>query len=376
MDCYAEADFLTLLNPERDIPSDIVIKFVGKEETIFAHKFVLAKVSPVFRKQFYGPWSAKRTASGGPEGSKSGESGNLESKGTPETGGSVGPETGGGESGDPEIGGSVVILEKGFSYSAFSSFIRHVYGDKTIVMSCTSFEGLFELFALAKYYLMEKLAKVIHLRVSKLEVTLENILVALATLLKYKNLESFDALSFVVSDKIKSIVTNISMGNLNHFYEENFDLNPDLVRFLIRLLADSKPVKPGLRLGCLNCHMPREECKDGDLISSVTVPYVGLRFSNDLILPGHLFEVYYVNSSNKRNATGERIYNLRRVYIQGCPATTTTMQTSFKHPHPTGMDMPRLMNRYNCSNCVKKDCLQHFGFQHTSEGKRLGELWR
>ena len=71
-----------------------------------------------------------RTASGGPEGSKSGESGNSESKGTPETGGSVGPETGGGESGDPEIGGSAFILEKEFSYSAFSSFIRHVYGDK------------------------------------------------------------------------------------------------------------------------------------------------------------------------------------------------------------------------------------------------------
>ena len=47
MDCYAEADFLTLLNPERDIPSDIVIKVkkINENQYHIFHKLLLKNKS-------------------------------------------------------------------------------------------------------------------------------------------------------------------------------------------------------------------------------------------------------------------------------------------------------------------------------------------
>ena len=58
----AERDLRVFLSPDSDLPPDVFFLIQGIEEesggcskTIGAHRFVLAAVSPVFRKMFFGP---------------------------------------------------------------------------------------------------------------------------------------------------------------------------------------------------------------------------------------------------------------------------------------------------------------------------------
>jgi len=103
MNSYAESDFLSLLTPRRKIPADVLFQFAGSDETLSAHKFVLAQVSDVYFNKFYGPLSENTMAE------------------------------------QELIGGVENVMENKFSFETFNIFHRYVYGDKQIDQRCSSF---------------------------------------------------------------------------------------------------------------------------------------------------------------------------------------------------------------------------------------------
>jgi len=104
MNSYAESDFLSLLTPRRKIPADVLFQFAGSDETLSAHKFVLAQVSDVYYfNKFYGPLRENTKAE------------------------------------QELIGGVENVMENKFSFETFNIFCQHVYGDKEIDQRCSSF---------------------------------------------------------------------------------------------------------------------------------------------------------------------------------------------------------------------------------------------
>ena len=59
-----DTDWKTFLDPNSDLPTDVSFVVTGDDDlatnTIRAHKWPLAGVSPVFRKQFFGPMKDER----------------------------------------------------------------------------------------------------------------------------------------------------------------------------------------------------------------------------------------------------------------------------------------------------------------------------
>jgi len=93
-----KGDFLDLLSPKPHVPPDFVIKVDETDIVIYAHKFVLARVSSVFVKEFYGSVHPLRERT---------EEDSVE-----------------------------VIDEKCYSFDASNVFIRFVYGDQNCVETC------------------------------------------------------------------------------------------------------------------------------------------------------------------------------------------------------------------------------------------------
>ena len=59
-----DTDWKILLSPDSDLPPDVTFLLAGEDgkSSIRAHKWPLAGVSPVFRKQFLGPMKDERDA--------------------------------------------------------------------------------------------------------------------------------------------------------------------------------------------------------------------------------------------------------------------------------------------------------------------------
>jgi len=126
---------------------------------------------------------------------------------------------------------------------------------------------------------MVKLDKVIQSAIDKLNVDFDNILAALETALKYRNLNGFEVLSEIVISRIKALVSSLSNEDLNQFYDEYMDDNPDLVRSLVRLVANKKIklCEARLRPDCDNCRVEKVNCRDGEDVD--VLPHVGMKIT-------------------------------------------------------------------------------------------------
>ena len=91
---------------------------------------------------------------------------------------------------------------------------------------------------------MVKLDKVIQATIDKLNVDFDNILTALESALKNRNLNGFEVVSVGVISKIKTLVSSLSNEDLHQFYDKYIDDNPELIRSLIGIIVDNRLISP------------------------------------------------------------------------------------------------------------------------------------
>jgi len=321
MSNITEVDHLRLLQPgATKIIPDVEIRFAGSGETLVAHKYVLAQMSTVFEEQLFGPLSANAKAEG-------------------------------------DFSGSIeVITEKEFSYETFNTFIRHIYGDKEIVGSCTSFETLFQLLQMAWLYLVDRLAELVPQRINDLPITMDILLPTLETVMAYRNLDGFGYICESMERKIAATFSSLPMRDQHRFYKQHRQANPELVAALIQLIGGNKPAESEPELeacminkrkfyefylanhearpdlvnalvdlmsdfvledfleaeGCGNCLMTLERCKNGQLLE--TVPHVGLRYKAPNGCPSYVESVIHTGTT----PSGQKEYEVKqRTDIRG-----------------------------------------------------------
>jgi len=236
MSCMAEADFFSLLQEDEDTLYDVKFQFVDSHETVSGHKLLLSIMSPVFRQQFY--------------------------------------RTHGVFYDDIEV-----ILEEEFSYASFNMFIRHIYGDKKVIKTCSSFDLLFEILKIAKHYHISKLEKIVKDIIEGLKVVKDRIIPALRASFQYKDLRGFGPLAQKIIVKVKYLASTMSKKSLGIVYSENEAAYPELVQFLRENVVMEKVKTPVLAGMCRNCRMPKPQCKHGRVVDAL--PSVGLKFNSD-----------------------------------------------------------------------------------------------
>jgi len=280
-----EVDHLSLLSLENEVISDLIIKFVGSNKTLRVHKLILAQVSTVYKLQLYGELSENARAEG-------------------------------------DFSGSIeVIEEQEFSYETYYIFIRHIYGDKAIIKNCSSYETLLQLLQMANLYLIQKLADLVHKRITDLKMTIEILLPTLETALAYRKLDGFDNICDTVDKKIVATFSALPVIEQHRFYKQQRQDNPDLFAALIQLMAEKEPATSATQteaevfsrkfhqfyqnnkedkpevvntlvdlmcdfvldvveeavVGCTNCKMPAGKCKHGKQVDAV--PHQGMKCS-------------------------------------------------------------------------------------------------
>jgi len=199
----AETDFRVFLSPDSDLPPDVFFLVHGEDEetgrqskTFGAHRFVLAAVSPVFRRMFFGPM--KETAEG------------VEVKET-----------------TPE---------------AFEAMIKYVYnppGGETFNLdqiSCP--QKLFELLTLANKYQIMSLAAMTSDALGSLAITRENMIFTATVAKNYK--EAFDDVSTKVLVKCLKFLfdTTSGAGDILSLIKETVEHFPGASLDILRELMD------------------------------------------------------------------------------------------------------------------------------------------
>ena len=199
----AETDFRVFLSLDSDLPPDVFFFIQGEDEesgglleTIGAHRFVLAAVSPVFRRMFFGPM--KDTAD------------NVEVKET-----------------TPE---------------AFDAMIKYIYnppGGETFNLDqigCP--QKLFELLTLANKYQIMSLAKMTSDALGSLAITRENMIFTATVAKNYK--EAFDDVSTKVLVKCLKFLfdTTSGAGDILSLIKETVDHFPGANLDILRELMD------------------------------------------------------------------------------------------------------------------------------------------
>jgi len=231
-----ESDFLSLLTSKRKIPADVLFKFGGREDTLGAHKLVLAQVSDVYLKKFYGPLSENTKV------------------------------------GDESADGIEHVTEGKYSYEAFDIFLQHVYGNKEIINDCSSFEILLELLEMSKLHLLESLTVAIEDRIDGLNVTMENILSVLNLYNHYKALDGFKAVTEALGVKIIAVFSKLSMKEQYKFQKLHRDDNPDLVIVLVDLMCDEDGFAGQVDAQLCNfCHVPQRQCEHAGFVIGARV---------------------------------------------------------------------------------------------------------
>ena len=171
---------------------------------------------------------------------------------------------------------------------------------------------------MAKLYLVQKLADLVHQRITELKMTMGILLPSLETALAYRKLDGFDNICNDIDEKIVATFSALPAGDQHRFYKQHRQDNPELVAALIQLMVEKEPAaseteaevvtvnmrkfykfyqahkeeKPelvnalvdlmpdfvlGELVGCTNCKMPKGNCKDGKDID--VVPHQGMRFN-------------------------------------------------------------------------------------------------
>jgi len=204
-------------------------------ESLFAHKLVLAWVSPVLDVQFFG----------------------LMAEGT---------------STEP----CRVVEIKDFSKGSFEIFIRLVYGEKKeIVTQCGKLDTLFELFKLADKYQVDDIRSLVNSTIVYFKVTVSNMFEVLAVLEIYKNLLNFGGICSKLKTKCMiAVQTELKTPfDMVKLWNDNQD-KADLVNLLFKALGldtDKFTKSPctickSVPIPCSNCKSGT--CKDGLPVSS------------------------------------------------------------------------------------------------------------
>jgi len=201
-----------------------------KVESLFAHKLVLAWVSPVLDVQFFG-LMAEETST------------------------------------EP----CRVVGIKDFSKGSFEIFIRLVYGEKKeIVTQCDKLDTLFELFKLADKYQVDDIRSLVNSTIVYFKVTVSNMFEVLAVLEIYKNLLNFGGICSKLKTKCMiAVQTELKTPfDMVKLWNDNQD-KADLVNLLFKALGldtDKFTKSPctickSVSIPCSNCKSA--PCKDG-----------------------------------------------------------------------------------------------------------------
>jgi len=238
------------------------------------HKLLLSLVSPTFKDKFFGPSRRK----------------NRNTSGLCD-----------------------VIEETEFSYEVFHMFVRFLYGDKHIIHRSQDFQQLFELLHMAKTHQMSRLVEIVLQRIVHVEVTMETVLSSLEIARHYRNIIGLQDISESLTQKVISAASSISNKELHEFYSQHRADKPDMVFHLINLMPKIKnPVKHQFRLKCVNCKMPKDQCKDGQRINVVPHPWMRIRDK-----AGNICSVDSITETKHRTDWGEQIYNVRLRWKDG-----------------------------------------------------------
>lgn len=265
MSSIGEQNMLSLLELG-DSRCDVKFRFGGHNEDISGHKLLLSLMSPVFFEQFFGPLSANARAVG-------------------------------------DFAGVVEILnETEFSWEAFNTFMRHLYGDKDILKSCTSFVVLFELLQISNHYLIAQLSVLVKSHILELVSHLGHLLEGLEAARAYSSLQGFEDICQDVKSRVVTTFSRLSRLEQKFLTNKSRD-DPHLAIALEELLAASGP--EALAAMCTNCLRPTDKCAHGELVNQV--PHVGMRYRNAT----GVRQVELVTTTTRSTSSGEPIYDVR-----------------------------------------------------------------
>ena len=198
-----ETDFCVFLSPNSDLPPDLFFLIQGEEKesgrqikTIGAHRFVLAAVSPVFRRMFFGPM--RETAE--------------------------------------------MVEVKETTSEAFEAMIKYIYnppGGETFDLDqigCP--QKLFELLTLANKYQIMSLATLTSDALGSLALTRENMIFTATVARNYK--EAFDDVSTKVLVRCLKFLfdTTSGAGDILGVIKETVDNFPGANLDILRELMD------------------------------------------------------------------------------------------------------------------------------------------
>ena len=115
-------------------------------------------------------------------------------------------------------------------YSTFTASLSQV-----IIKNCSSYETLLQLLQMANLYLIQKLADLVHQRITELKMAMGILLPSLETALVYRKLDGFDNICDTVDKKIVATFSALPVIEQHRFYKQQRQDNPDLVAALIQL---------------------------------------------------------------------------------------------------------------------------------------------
>ena len=201
----AETDWRSLLSPDSDLPRDVCFQVKdedseeGQSKTIVAHRFILAGVSPVFRRMFFGPMK--------------------------------------------ETGELVEVKET--AVEAFDTMVKYIYsppdGDPFNLNQIRCPQKLFELLTVANKYQVLKLALMASCALESLGITRENMIFTATVARNYK--EIFEDLSCKLTVKCLKFLfdTTNGGGDICALIKETVDnfpgANLDILRELIDVVS-------------------------------------------------------------------------------------------------------------------------------------------
>ena len=198
----AETDWQSFLSPDSDLPPDVFFQVKdeegkgGQSKTIGAHRLILAGVSPVFRRMFFGPMK----------------------------------ETG------------EVVEVNDTTAEAFDTMVKYIYhppgGDPFNLNPISCPQKLFELLTLANKYQVLKLARMTSDALESLAITRENMIFTATVAKNYK--EIFDDLSSKLTLKCLKFLYDTTSGGGDIFVliKETVDNFPGANLDILRELID------------------------------------------------------------------------------------------------------------------------------------------
>jgi len=314
--CDMEFQFVGNDDDEEYVPSLKKAKTTKKTqlcdklEVLRAHKLLLSYISPVLHTQFYESMH---------------ENGRVDI-----------------------VGGLEIVKIKEFSCLAFSSCIKHEYGDKDVVKHCDDFELLFEMLLVCKKYLLDDLFKSIKRRLHRIKISRENLFEFLKVVDQWKGLLGFEQICAELTRKCAVQI------------KKSFKTSQEVIEFVSNnkddyLLGTFFHQMHHTDLKCSNCKV--EDCLNGKPVLTAKPP-VGLKIkvagSSDENMMG---VVQSVQDSNRNDPWGSKISIVSVMLSTGNlwrPVSSDNF-TSISY-NCCSQDLTEEAN--DCGNCQVEKCLR------------------